>query len=85
MMTETELPVALQYGLIGLQLLALAVFIYVIWPYVRSEAWRKKFIENKTARSLIIVFVLIFIFVYGMGAFFDAFFPIERLDITQAP
>ena len=79
-MIETELPDYIQYLLIAIQLFAVGLFIYLIWPYLRKEKWREKFIENKTARSIIIVFVLIFIFLYGMGALFDIFFPIERLD-----
>jgi len=78
-MVEQALPESLQYLLIALQFVALGVFIYFIWPYVKNEEWKKKFIDNKTARSIIIVFILIFIFVYGLGAFFDAFFPVEEL------
>lgn len=79
-MTETDMPNNIQYLLIAIQLIGAGLFIYLIWPYVRKEKWREKFIENKTARSIIIVFVLIFLFSYGLGAFFDAFFPVERLD-----
>ena len=78
-MTENELPTSIQYLLIALQLTALAVFIYFVWPLIKSEDWKAKFIDNKTARSIIIVFILIFIFVWGLGAFFDAFFPVEEL------
>jgi len=78
-MTENELPTSIQYLLIALQLIALAVFIYFVWPLIKSEDWKAKFIDNKTARSIIIVFILIFIFVWGLGAFFDAFFPVEEL------
>lgn len=79
-MIETELPNYIQYLLITIQLFAVGLFIYLVWPYIRQEKWRQKFIENKTARSIIIVFVLIFIFFYGIGALFDTFLPIERLD-----
>ena len=79
-MTETDLPVWLQYTLIGLQLFALVVFLYFIWPLVKSEQWKEKFIDNKTARSILIVFILIFAFVYGIGALFDALFPVETLN-----
>lgn len=79
-MIETELPNHIQYLLIAIQLFAVGLFVYLVWPYIRQEKWRKKFIENKTARSIIIVFVLIFIFFYGIGALFDTFLPIERLD-----
>ncbi len=81
-MTETELPASIQYLLIGVQIIATVGFLYLIWPYVRKERWREKFIENKSARSILIVFVIIFLFSYGMAAFFDAFFPVERLDIA---
>ena len=82
-MIETELPTGIQYLLIGVQVMATIGFLYLIWPYVRKERWREKFIENKSARSILIVFVIIFLFSYGMGAFFDAFFPVERLDIAH--
>jgi membrane protease YdiL (CAAX protease family) len=80
MIIETDLPDYIQYLLIAIQLFALGLFITLVWPYIRQEKWRKKFIENKTARSFIIVFILIFIFLYGLGALFDVLFPIERLD-----
>jgi uncharacterized membrane protein SpoIIM required for sporulation len=79
MMTETELPHAIQYLLIALQLLAVAVFAYLVWPHIRAEKWRLKFIENRQAFSILIVFVIILLFVVGLGAFFDYFFPIEGL------
>ncbi|MBF6056804.1 MULTISPECIES: hypothetical protein [Thiomicrorhabdus] len=78
-MTESELPFEIQMLLIVLQLFALGVFLYLIWPNIKSEEWRKKFIENRTARSILIVFVLILLFVTGLGSFFDYFFPVERL------
>ena len=79
-MQETDLPAGVQYFLIALQVLALGIFLYFVWPLVKSEKWREKFIENKTARSILIVFVLIFVFVYGIGFVFDSLFPVERLD-----
>lgn len=84
-MTETELPAGIQYLLIGLQLFALAIFLYFIWPLVKSENWREKFIENKTARSILIVFVLIFLFVFGIGQLFDALFPVQTTLGTPKP
>lgn len=78
-MTETDLPISIQLLLIAVQLFALAVFLYLVWPYVKRERWKEKFIDNKTARSIIIVFILIMIFAWGLGAFFDAFFPVEEL------
>ena len=80
MMNEQDLPHWLQYLLIVLQLLGIVVFIYIIWPYVKAEPWKKKFVDNKQAFSIIIVLAMIFVFLYGMGAIFDIFFPIERLD-----
>lgn len=79
-MQENDLPLGIQYLLIGLQLFALAVFLYFIWPLVKTENWKQKFIENKTARSILIVFILIFVFVYGIGFVFDTLFPVQRLD-----
>jgi len=84
MMSETELPHWLQYVLIAVQLLGVAVFIYLIWPHVKAESWKEKFIDNKQAFSIIIVLLMIFGFLYGMGAFFDTFFPVERLDVAPA-
>ncbi len=81
-MIETELPASIQYLLITIQIFATVGFLYIIWPYVRKERWREKFIENKSARSILIVFIIIFAFSYGMASFFDAFFPVERLDIS---
>ncbi|VAW49579.1 hypothetical protein MNBD_GAMMA03-344 [hydrothermal vent metagenome] len=82
-MIETELPTGIQYLLIAIQIVAVVLFLYLVGPYIRKEKWREKFIENKSARSILIVFVIIFIFTYGMGAFFDAFFPVERLDTSR--
>lgn len=82
-MTETQLPHSIQYLLLALQILALGIFLYFIWPQLKSEKWREKFIENKQAFSILIVFTLILVFVFGMGQFFDLFFPIERLDLPN--
>ncbi|BBP45885.1 hypothetical protein THMIRHAS_12580 [Thiosulfatimonas sediminis] len=79
-MQENDLPLGIQYLLISLQIIALLIFLYFVWPLVKSEQWKAKFIENKTARSILIVFILIFIFVYGIGFVFDTLFPIQRLD-----
>lgn len=65
---------------IFLQILALVVFIAIIWPSIKKENWKEKFIENKQAKSVLIIFVLILIFTLGVSTFFDVFFPIERLD-----
>ncbi len=81
-MMETELPANIQYLLIAFQIIATIGFLFIIWPYIRKERWREKFIENKSARSILIVFVIIFAFTYGMVEFFDAFFPVERLDVA---
>ncbi len=82
MMTEQELPAWLQYLFIALQLFALVVFLYIIWPHLKGEQWKKKFIDNKQAFSIIVVLLMVFGFLYGLGAFFDAFFPVERLDVA---
>lgn len=65
---------------IFLQILALVVFIAIIWPSIKKENWKEKFIENKQAKSVLIIFVLILAFSLGLTVFFDTFFPIERLD-----
>ncbi|WP_029934525.1 hypothetical protein [Thiomicrospira pelophila] len=74
-----ELPIWLEYLLIGLQIGAAVFFVWLVWPLIKGEQWRKKFIENKQAFSILIVFILIFIFVYGLGFVFDALFPVEIL------
>ena len=78
-MTENELPLTLQYLIIALQIVALGIFIYFTWPYIKKERWKEKFIQNRTARSILIVFLLILLFTWGLGAFFDAFFPVQEL------
>lgn len=87
MMLENELPNWLQYLLVALQLVGLGIFLYFIWPHFKAESWRKKFIDNKQAFSIIIVFIMIFAFIYGVSTFFELLFPIERLDtpIDNAP
>lgn len=78
-MVETDLPSWLQYSIIALQVIAGIFFLYIAWPHIRQERWKEKFIDNKTARSLLIVFFVIFIFLYGLGALFDFLFPVEEL------
>lgn len=63
-----------------LQILALIIFIALVWPYVKKEKWKEKFIDNKQARSVLIVFVLILLFMVGLSVFFDTLYPIERID-----
>ena len=58
----------------------LVLFIILIWPQVKKEHWREKFLENKHAKSLLIVFTLILFMTVGVSLFFDIFFPVERLD-----
>jgi len=78
-MTETDLPSWLHYLFIALQFIALVVFIYLVWPLIKRENWKAKFIDNKSARSILIVFILIISFVWGLTAFFGYFFPIQEL------
>jgi len=79
MLTESELPLGIQILLIALQVIALLIFLYFVWPLVKQENWKEKFIENKTARSILIVFVLVFVFVFGLGQLFDWLFPLQTL------
>ena len=74
-----ELPLWLEYLLIGLQIGAVGLFIWLVWPLIKGEQWRKKFIENKQAFSILIVFILVFVFVYGLTFAFDLLFPVETL------
>ncbi len=62
-----------------LQLAALILFIALIWGAVKNENWKEKFIDNKHARSLLIVFIIIFVFMTLTGIFLDRLFPIEYL------
>ncbi|MDG6777969.1 hypothetical protein QCB44_04525 [Thiomicrorhabdus sp. zzn3] len=84
-MVESDLPPTLQYLLIALQLVAVGVFLYFIWPQIKGERWKAKFVENKQALSILVVFVLILLFVLGLSSFFDAFFPVERIDGPKPP
>ncbi len=79
-MPEEELPLMIQIALIAIQIIAVFVFFYLIWPYLKKERWKEKFIDNKTARSIIIVLVMIWLFSWGLGLFFDTFFPVEVLQ-----
>lgn len=72
-----ELPFWVQVFLIIVQVAAVVVFLWLIWPQVKNEEWKKKFIDNKQALSILIVFVLVFIFVYGMTAIFSWLYPVE--------
>ncbi|BBN59701.1 hypothetical protein EI16_02665 [Hydrogenovibrio marinus] len=68
---------------IAIELLVLVLFLIVIWPNIKNEEWKEKFIDNKLARSILIIFVIILLFSLGIGLFFDIFFPVERLDVIQ--
>ena len=63
-----------------LQLLGLIVFTALIWPTIKKENWKEKFIDNPHARSLLIVFALIFVFVMAISIFFDTFYPLEVIE-----
>jgi predicted permease len=65
--------------LIFVQIAAVVGFAWLVWPMIRDEKWKEKFIKNKQALSLIIVFVLIFLFIFGMTAVFDIFFAPQTL------
>ncbi|QCU90202.1 hypothetical protein [Thiomicrorhabdus sediminis] len=79
MPTETELPWYIELLLISLQLIALAVFIYLVWPHFKKEHWKAKFIDNPIARSIIIVFILILLLVFGLGEILDLAFEDQVL------
>lgn len=66
--------------LILIQVIAVGLFLILIWPHLRKEEWKKKFIEDKHARSMLIVFLMIFLLSAAMGIFFEIFFPVERID-----
>lgn len=63
-----------------LKIVAFFLFIALIWPHIKAENWREKFIENKHAFSLIIVFILILLLILGITFTFDTLFPVETLD-----
>lgn len=75
-----EFPAWFEYVFIALQVFTFFFFIWLIMPLVRGEKWKEKFIENKQALSVLIVFFLVFIFIYGMVAFFEWLAPIETLN-----
>ncbi|WP_233188854.1 hypothetical protein [Hydrogenovibrio sp. SC-1] len=62
-----------------LELLILFVFLALVWPVIKKENWKEKFIDNRHARSILIVFILILLFVMAISVFFDTFYPLERL------
>lgn len=62
-----------------LQVAALIFFIALIYPTIKAENWKEKFIENKQAKSVLIVFVLILGLMTLMGLYLDIFFPVEVL------
>lgn len=84
-MIETDLPPTLQYLLVALQLVAVGMFLYFIWPHIKGENWKAKFVENRQALSILVVFVFILLFVLGLSSFFDTFFPVERIDGPKPP
>ena len=63
-----------------LEIIAVVGFLFFVWPHIRNEDWKKKFVHNKHALSILIVFILIFMLIYGIIFIFDTFFPVERLD-----
>jgi len=65
--------------LILIQAAAAIFFIMLIWPHIKKEQWRKKFIDNPQAKSILIVFVIIFAFSWGIALFFDWLFPVETV------
>lgn len=62
-----------------IEILALVFFIYLIYPAIKAENWKEKFIENKHAKSILIVFILIIVFMTLMRLYLDTFFPVEVL------
>lgn len=74
-----ELPAWLESLLIALQIAAFLFFLWLIWPLIKGEQWKEKFIKNKQALSILIVFILIFIFIYGLTALFNWIAPVETL------
>jgi len=63
-----------------LEIVAVVGFLFFIWPHIRDEEWKEKFVHNKHAFSILIVFILIFLLIFGIIFLFDTFFPVERLD-----
>ncbi len=66
-------------GSIALQVGGLIIFILLIWPHVRDEEWKKKFIKNKLARSLLIIFILIMLMSIGAGLYLEAMLPVDEV------
>lgn len=62
-----------------LELIILFMFLALVWPVIKKENWKEKFIDNRHARSILIVFILILVFVMAISLFFDTFYPLEPL------
>ncbi len=54
-------------------------FIFLIWPLVKAEKWKQKFIENKHAKSLLIVFILIAILSVTSALYIDLMWSVDTL------
>ena len=77
-MLNEELPRWLDWGI---TLLAIASVIFFLWfmkPIILHSEWKEKFIDNKVALALIIIYVIAFVLMLLMGWWVDAFFPVEE-------
>lgn len=75
-----EFPPLVEFFLIIVQIVAVLFFAWLLWPLIKNEEWRKKFIENKVAFSLLVTFILVLLFAYGVVSFFDWLAPVELVD-----
>jgi hypothetical protein len=65
--------------ILGLQLLGLGFFIFLIYPWVKQENWKEKFWDNPNARALVIVFGLIAVFIVLFKLLMFFLTPVELL------
>ncbi len=76
-MNAGHMPAWLEWGVLIIAVGSGILFVSMMWPYIAHKEWKEKFYDNKVAWALIIVSVLAFIFIIAMGAWVDAFFPVE--------
>lgn len=72
-----ELPIWVNNLLFVIQIFAAIFFVWLIWPLIKGEKWKEKFIDNKQALSILIVFIIIFIFAWGLVWLFNILAPAD--------
>lgn len=65
--------------LVVFQLVALAIFFWLVWPSIRSERWKEKFWNKPDARALVLAFALIALAIVLFRLVMDKLLPVETL------